>query len=115
KMKPGEITEPISYQSRYFILRRGDDVPKTFESAKKELDASLRNRKAYAAAAELAQKIADALKENKDPVKVAQQFASQANMSAAEMVKETAYIKPGDDVPGIGINPTFEAALEPLN
>jgi len=31
------------------------------------------------------------------------------------MVKETGYVKPGDDIAGIGINPTFEAALEPLN
>jgi peptidyl-prolyl cis-trans isomerase D len=115
KMKPGEITEPISYQSRYFILRRGDDVPKTFENAKKELEVSLRNRKGYAAAAELAQKIDDALKQTKDVTKVAQQFAAQANMSPAEMVKETGYIKPGDEIAGIGINPTFEAALEPLN
>jgi peptidyl-prolyl cis-trans isomerase D len=115
KMKPGEITEPISYQSRYFILRRGNDVPKTFETAKKELDASLRNRKAYGAAAELAQKIDEALKQTKDVTKVAQQFAAQANMSPADMVKETGYVKPGDDIPGIGINPTFEAALEPLN
>ncbi|MBV9242297.1 MAG: peptidylprolyl isomerase, partial [Acidobacteria bacterium] len=115
KMKPGEISEPINYQSRYFILRRGNDVPKTFENAKKELDISLRNRKAYAAAAELAQKIDDVLKQTKDVTKVAQQFASQANMSAAEMVKETAYIKPGDDVPGIGISPQFEAGIEPLN
>jgi peptidyl-prolyl cis-trans isomerase D len=36
-------------------------------------------------------------------------------MSPAEMVKETAYVKQGDDIPGIGINPTFEAALDPLN
>ena len=66
KMKPGEITEPISYQGRYFILRRGEDVPKSFEDAKKELEVSLRNRRAYGVAAELAQKIADSLKQNKD-------------------------------------------------
>ena len=54
KMKPSEITEPIKYQGRIFILRRGEDVPKPFEDAKKELEVSLRNRKAYAAAAELA-------------------------------------------------------------
>ena len=30
KMKPGEISEPISYQNRYFILRRGEEVPKIF-------------------------------------------------------------------------------------
>ena len=66
-----------------------------------ELEVSLRNRRAYAVAAELAQKVADSLKETKDPVKTAQAFAAQANMSAADMVKETAFLKPGDDVPNI--------------
>ncbi len=114
KMKPGEISEPISYQSRYFILRRGDDVPKTYEMAKKELEVSLRNRRAYSVAAELAQKVVDSLKETKDPGKTAQAFAAQANMSAADMVRETSYVKPGDDVPNIGVSPQFEAGIEPL-
>lgn len=114
KMKPGEITEPILYQSRYFILRRGEDVPKSFEDAKKELEVSLRNRRAYAAAAELAQKVDDALKQSKDIQKTAQQFAAQANSTPAEMIKETAYVKPGDDVPNIGVSPQFEAGIQPL-
>ena len=114
KMKPGEVSEPISYQSRYFILRRGDAVPKTFEAAKKEIEVSLRNRRAYAVAAELAQKIVDSLKETKDPQKTAQAFAAQANMSVADMVKETAYVKPGDDVPNIGVSPQFEEGIQPL-
>lgn len=114
RMKPGDVTEPISYQGRFFILRRGEDVPKSFEDAKKEIEVSLRNRKAYALAAELAQKVADALKENKDPQKTAQQFAAQANMSAADMVKETGYVKPGDDVPNIGTSPQFESGIASL-
>jgi peptidyl-prolyl cis-trans isomerase D len=114
KMQPGEITEPISYQNRYFILRRGNDVPKTFEMAKKEIEVSLRNRRAYSIAAELAQKIADSLKETKDPQATAAAFASQANMSVADMVRETAYIKPGDDVPNIGVSPQFEEGIKNL-
>jgi parvulin-like peptidyl-prolyl isomerase len=114
KMKPGEVSEPISYQSRYFILRRGNDVPKTFEMAKKEIEVSLRNRRAYSVAAELAQKVVDSVKETKDPLKTAKAFAAQANMSAADMVRETAYVKPGDDVPNIGVSPQFEAGIEPL-
>lgn len=114
RMKPGEVSEPISYQSRYFILRRGDDVAKSYETAKKEIDVSLRNRRAYAVAAELAQKIVDSLKQTKDPMKTAQEFAGQANMSAAEMVKETAFVKPGDEVPNIGISPQFEDGIAPL-
>ncbi len=114
KMRPGEITEPINYQGRYFVLRRGDDVAKIFETAKKEIEVSLRNRRAYAIAAELAQKVVDSLKQTKDPVKTAQEFAAQANMSATDMVKETAFVKPGDDVPNIGVSPQFEEGISPL-
>lgn len=114
KMKPGEITEPISYQGRYFILRRGDDVPKSFEDARKELEVSLRNRRAYAVAAELAQKVGDTLKQNKDVQATAQQFAAEANMSVAEMIRETPYVKPGDNVENIGTSPQFEEGIQPL-
>lgn len=114
KMKPGEISEPILYQSRYFILRRGEDIPKTFEMARKEIEVSLRNRRAYSAAAELAQQAAEALKASKDVRKTAEEFASRANMPVSEMIRETAYIKPGDDVPNIGISPQFEEGIAPL-
>lgn len=113
-MQPGEITEPISYQGRYFVLRRGDDVPKPFEDAKKEIEVSLRNRRAYGAAAELAQKIYDSLKQSKDVEKTAKEFAAQANQSAAEMIRETGYVKPGDTVDKIGNSPQFEEGIAPL-
>lgn len=114
RMQPGEITEPISYQGRYFILRRGNDVPKSFEDAKKELEVSLRNRRAYAAAAELATKITETLKQNKNVQQTAEQFASQANMTTAEMVRETGYVKPGDNVENIGTSPQFEDGIKGL-
>ena len=114
KLEPGQITDPILYQGRYFILRRGETVPKTFEQAKKELEVSLRNRKAYAAALEFAKKVDDALKQSKDPAKTAADFASQANMTAGEMVKETGYVKPGDDIPDIGISSQFEEGIKGL-
>ena len=113
-MKPGEITDPINYQGRYFILRRGEDVPKPFEAAKKEIEVSLRNRRAYGAAAELAQKVSDSLKQTKDPQKTAQEFAAQANMNVADMVRETGYVKPGDTVDKIGNSPQFEEGIAPL-
>ncbi len=114
KMKPGEVTEPISYQGRYFILRRGDNVAKTWEEAKKELEISMRNRRAYSAAAELAQKVTDTLKQNKDVQATAAQFAAEANMPVAEMVKETGFVKPGDDVKDIGNSPQFEEGIAGL-
>ena len=115
-MGPGEVSDiPIRYEGNYYILRRGDVVPKTFAEAKPELLVSLRNRRGYGVAFQLAQKVQTRLKEVKDPQKVAQEFAAEANMSATEMVRETAYLKPGDDVPNVGVNQQFEATLATLN
>ncbi|MCY7346633.1 MAG: peptidyl-prolyl cis-trans isomerase, partial [Pyrinomonadaceae bacterium] len=114
-MQPGDVTEPIKFQDRYYILRRGEAVPKTFEDARKEIEVSLRNRRGYSAAAELAQKIVDRLKETKDVPKTAQEFAAQANMNQAEMVRETGFVKPGDTVENIGNSPQFEEGIAPLD
>lgn len=115
-MEPGDVSDiPIKYAGNWYILRRGDAVPKTFEEAKQELLVSLRNRRGYAEAAKVAEKAQARLKELKDPPKVAQELATEANMKPADMVKETPYIKPGDDVPGIGVNQQFEAAITNLN
>jgi PPIC-type PPIASE domain. len=114
-MEPGEITEPINYKGRYFILRRGEAVPKPFADAKKELEVSLRNRRAYEAAAALAERASQALKGNKDVQKTAQDFAAEANNTAAEMVRETGYVKPGDTVDKIGVSPQFEEGIAGLN
>ena len=114
-MQPGEVTEAIKYKNAYYILRRGESVPKTFEAAKEELRVSLRNRRGYTIAQKIAQKAQDRLKETKDPQKVAQELAAEANMSAADMVRETPFVKPGDEVPNIGNSQQFEQAIAPLN
>src|SRR5256885_2045591 len=114
-MQLGEVTDAIKYKNAYFILRRGDSVPKTFEGAKPELIVSLRNRRGYTIAQKIAQKAQDRLKETKDPQKVAQELAAEANMSAADMIRETPFVKPGDDVPKIGSSQQFEEAIAPLN
>jgi peptidyl-prolyl cis-trans isomerase D len=115
-MQPGDVSDiPIKYAGHWYILRRGESVLKTFEEAKPELLASLRNRKGYAVAAKLAERAKSRLKETKDPQKVAQELAAEANMKPGEMVRETPFIKPGDDVPGIGSSQQFEAVIAPLN
>ncbi|MEO7969747.1 MAG: peptidyl-prolyl cis-trans isomerase, partial [bacterium] len=115
-MQPGDISDiPVKYAGNWIILRRGESVPKTFEEAKPELLASLRNRKGYMVAAKLAERAQNRLKETKDVQKVAQEFAAEANMKTAEMIKETPFIKPGDDVPEIGSSQQFEAVIAPLN
>lgn len=114
-LQPGNVTDPIKYKNAYYILRRGDSVPKTFEAAKQELTVSLKNRRGYSIAQRIAQKAQDRLKETKDPQKVAQELAAEANMSPADMVRETPFVKPGDDVPNIGSSQQFEDAIAPLN
>jgi peptidyl-prolyl cis-trans isomerase D len=110
----GGISGPIKTGNAYYIYRRGDAVAKTFEQAKAELIVSARNRRAYTVAAELAARASERLKQEKDVQKVAQEFAAQANMNAADMVKETPFIVTGDEVPGIGSSQQFEQAIEPL-
>ncbi len=115
-MQPGDISDiPIKYAGNWYILRRDESVQQTFEEAKPTLLVSSRNRRAYVVAAKLAERAQARLNETKDPKKVAQELAAEANMSPAEMVRETPYIKPGDDVPEIGSNQQFEAAIAPLN
>ena len=115
-MQVGDISDiPIRYSGNWYILRRGDSVQKTFEEAKPDLLVSARNSRAYNTAFQLAQKAKKRLDETKDPQKVAQELAGEAHMSATEMVRETGFIKPGDDVPEIGSNQQFEQSLEPLN
>ncbi|MDT7604019.1 MAG: peptidyl-prolyl cis-trans isomerase [Acidobacteriota bacterium] len=110
----GQVYEPVKYGNAYYIFRRGDTVVKTFEQAKQELLVSQRNTRAYKSAQDIAARAAARLKETKDFQKVAQEFAGEANMTPAEMIKETPFIKPGDDVPDIGNSQQFEDAIKPL-
>jgi peptidyl-prolyl cis-trans isomerase D len=115
-MKEGDVSDiPIRYHGDWYILRRGASVPKSFTEAKPEILVSMRNRKAYGEAFKLAQKAHTRLQETKDPQKVAQELAAQANMTPDQMVRETGFIKPGDDVAEIGANQQFEQTLESLN
>ena len=112
--KEGQVGDPLKTGNAYYIFRRGPAVPKSFEDARQELLVSLRNRRSYNVAQDIARKANDRLKETRDPQKVAQEFAAQANMTPAEMLRETPFIRPGDDVPEVGANPAFEEKLRPL-
>ncbi|HLL71274.1 MAG TPA: SurA N-terminal domain-containing protein [Pyrinomonadaceae bacterium] len=113
-MREGQVADPVFTAGAYYIFRRGASVPKSFEEAKRELLVSQRNTRAYKTAADLAARATARLKETKDFQRVAQELAAEANMSAGEMVKETGFVKPGDDVPDIGSSPQFEDAIKPL-
>ena len=68
-MQVGEVSDiPTRYGGNWYILRRGDAVPKTFEQAKPELLVSLRNQRGYGVALDLAKKAAARLKETKERI-----------------------------------------------
>ena len=113
-MQPGEITEPIKYQDRYFILRRGESVPKTFEEARKEIKISVINQHAYQAAEDIAQKISVDLKQTKDVQKTAQKFAALYGLNIKNMIRETPFIKPGDELPDVGVSKPFDEGIANL-
>ncbi|HZH31077.1 MAG TPA: peptidyl-prolyl cis-trans isomerase [Pyrinomonadaceae bacterium] len=113
-MKEGQVSDPVFTAGAYYVFRRGASVPKSFEDARNELLVSQRNTRAYKAAAALAARAAERLKETRDFQKVAGELAGEANMSAGDMVKETPFVKPGDNVPDIGSSPQFEEAIRPL-
>lgn len=114
-MQPGQVSDAIKHGNAYYILRRGESVPKTFEMAKPELMVSARNTRGYRIAQGIAQKVQDRLKETRNPQQVAREFAAEANMSPAEMVRETPFVKPGDAVPNIGSSQQFEDGIAPLD
>lgn len=112
----GGVTDvTVKYAGNYYIMRRGGEVQKSFEDAKTELRVSLQNRRAYSVAAQLAQRAAEKLKQTKDYPAVAREFAAEANMKPEEMVRETGFVKPGDDVENIGSSQQFEQGIAPLN
>jgi peptidyl-prolyl cis-trans isomerase D len=113
-LQEGTVSDPIKFGNSYYIFRRGEEVAKKYEDAKATIQASLRNRRSYTAAAELAQKISDRLHEVKDVDKVAAEFAGQANMNVKDMVRETGFLKKDDDVPNIGVSPQFEEGIAAL-
>jgi peptidyl-prolyl cis-trans isomerase D len=113
-MQEGQVSDPVFTAGAYYIFRRGPVVPKSFEEAKRELIVSQRNTRAYKSAADLAARATARLRETRDFRKVAEELAAEANMSAGDMVKETPFVKPGDNVPDIGSSPQFEEAIRPL-
>lgn len=111
----GQVMDPLKTGNAYYIFRRGEAVTATFEEKKKELLVSRRNSRAYGVGQGLAARAVTRLKETKDVQQVANELAAEANMSPSEMVRETPFIKPGDDVPEIGVAAQFEEVIAPLN
>lgn len=113
-MKVGEVSEPIREGNAFYILKLTERKNKTFEEAKEALLASARNRLSYRRASEIADEAAKLLKEKKDIKAVAAEIAQKTGATPEETYRQTPFFVEGDDVPGIGTNPSFEEATAKL-
>ena len=113
-MKPGEITEPINYQGRYFILRRGEDVPKSFEDAKKETRSQPSQPKGV-------QRRRRACRKDRGRAET-EQGHSENGVGVCRPGKHepgrygprNGYVKPGDNIDKIGVSQQFEEGIANL-
>ncbi|MBX7219213.1 MAG: SurA N-terminal domain-containing protein [Blastocatellia bacterium] len=113
KMKVGEVSEPIRRGNQYFIFKVTERNSKTFEEAKEGLLASVRNRLSYKKASEIADKAEELLVKSRDVNKTAAEVAKMLTtkdsvVNPADVIRETPYFVPGDELPEIGSNPSFE-------
>lgn len=113
-MQVGEISDAVVDGNNIYILKVTERKNKTFEEAKESLLASARNRLSYKKASELADDAVKQLGEKKDIKAVAADIAQKQGSKPEDTLKQTPLFAPGDDVPNIGSNPSFEEAVSNL-
>lgn len=113
-MQVNEISDPVADGNNIYILKVTDRKNKTFEEAKEALVASSRNRLSYKKASDLADEAVKQLAEKKDIKAVAEDIAQKQSLKLEETLKQTPLFASGDNVPGIGSNPSFEEAVNNL-
>ncbi len=113
-MKPGEISDPIADGNNVYIIKVNEIKNKSFEEAKEGLLAAARNKSSYKRASDLADEVAKQLADKKDIKAVAAEVAKKQGLKEEETLKQTPLFSEGDDVPGIGSNPSFEEAVASL-
>lgn len=113
-MKVGEISDPIADGNNIYILKVNEIKNKSFEEAKESLLAANRNKSSYKKASDLADDVVKQLIDKKDIKAVAAEVAKKQGLKEEETLKQTPLFYEGDDVPGIGSNPSFEEAVANL-
>jgi peptidyl-prolyl cis-trans isomerase D len=107
-IKPGEISEPVRRGNSYYIFKVVDRTSKTFEEAKPGVLALVRNRLSYSKASQIADEAVAELAKSRNFDETAKKIAAKLNVKPEDVKKETPYFIPGDDIPDVGSNPSFE-------
>ncbi len=110
----GEISEPIRRGNAFYIFKVVDRTIKSFEEAKPGLLAIVRNRLSYAKASQLADEAVSLLSRTRNFDETAAAIATKLNLKPEDVKRETPFFAPGDDVPDIGSNPSFEEKTSAL-
>ncbi|MFQ3581978.1 MAG: peptidyl-prolyl cis-trans isomerase [Chloracidobacterium sp.] len=110
----GEVSEPVRRGNAFYIFKVTDRAIKTFEEAKPGLLAIVRNRLSYAKASQLADEAVSLLSRTRNFEETAKTIAAKLNLTPDDVKRETPFFAPGDDVPDIGSNPSFEEKTSAL-
>jgi len=116
-MNVGQIGGPLKVGQTYVIYKILGQTVRPFEDVKGDLLAAARTRKAYSKGVELGQQVENDLKAKKDIQAVVNDL--NASIAAAggqpvASVRETPFILPGDQVPGLGASPQFDSEITAL-
>jgi peptidyl-prolyl cis-trans isomerase D len=107
-LKLNEISDPIRRGDRYYIFKMTERTSKTFEEAKPSLLALARNRDSYKKASDIADEAVSLFVKSRNFDDTAAKIAAKLNIKPEDVKRETPFFAPGDDVPEIGSNPSFE-------
>jgi peptidyl-prolyl cis-trans isomerase D len=113
-MKVGDIDGPFREGSSWMIMKVTEQRQVTFAEMRPTLDASLKNRKGYQRANEIADQVYEEFTKDKDIKKAAEVAAKELKVSADTLIRTVPFFKKGDTLPEIGSNPAFESAVEGL-
>ncbi len=110
----GEVSDPVRRGNAFYIFKVAERTVKTFEEAQPSLLAIARNRLSYAKASQLADEAVSLLSRTRDFDETAKAIAAKLNLAPEDVKRETPFFAPGDDVPEIGSNPSFEEKTSAL-
>ncbi|OYT71921.1 MAG: hypothetical protein CFK52_06700 [Chloracidobacterium sp. CP2_5A] len=110
----GEVSDPVRRGDAFYIFRVADRTVKTFEEAQPGLLAIMRNRLSYAKASQIADEAVSLLSRTRNFDETAKTIAAKLNLKPEDVKRETPFFAPGDDVPEIGSNPSFEEKTSAL-
>ncbi|HWQ36053.1 MAG TPA: SurA N-terminal domain-containing protein [Blastocatellia bacterium] len=114
-LKVGDIDGPFREGTSYYIMKVTEQRQVPYSEMRPTLEASLKNRKGYQRANEIADKVYEEFTREKDIKKAAEVAAKELKVSADTLIRTVPFFKKGDTLPEIGSNPAFESAVEGLS